>query len=68
MRCVLSVPFTSDLISLLAAGAAPQIFITLGMAQTASLLGIIIVSTVNILATLIAIYAVDRCSSCSIER
>lgn len=40
--------------------AAPQIFITLGMTQTAGLLGILIVSAVNILATLIAIYAVDR--------
>ena len=40
--------------------AAPQIFITLGMAQKASLLGILIVSAVNLVATAIAIYAVDR--------
>ncbi len=40
--------------------AAPQIFITLGMAQTASLLGILIVTAINIGATLVAIYLVDR--------
>ena len=40
--------------------AAPQIFITLGMGQKASLLGILIVSAVNLVATAIAIYAVDR--------
>ncbi|CAK0787208.1 hypothetical protein CVIRNUC_010424 [Coccomyxa viridis] len=39
---------------------APQIFITLGMGQKASLLGILIVSAVNLVATAIAIYAVDR--------
>ncbi|EIE20603.1 general substrate transporter [Coccomyxa subellipsoidea C-169] len=39
---------------------APQIFITLGMAQTASLLGILIVTAINIGATLVAIYLVDR--------
>ncbi|KAK9917567.1 hypothetical protein WJX75_005843 [Coccomyxa subellipsoidea] len=39
---------------------APQIFITLGMAQTASLLGIVIVTAINIGATLLAIYLVDR--------
>ncbi|CAL8464878.1 g4413 [Coccomyxa elongata] len=39
---------------------APQIFITLGMAQTASLLGIVIVTTLNIGATLLAIHLVDR--------
>lgn len=40
--------------------AAPQIFITLGMAQTASLLGIVIVTAINIGATLLAIHLVDR--------
>lgn len=40
--------------------AAPQIFLILGMGQKASLLGILIVSGVNLLATMFAIYAVDR--------
>lgn len=40
--------------------AAPQIFLILGMGQKASLLGILIVSGVNLLATILAIYAVDR--------
>lgn len=40
---------------------APQIFITLGMGQKASLLGILIVSAVNLAATVFAIYAVDKC-------
>lgn len=40
--------------------AAPQIFITLGMGQKASLLGILIVSAVNLIATAFAIHAVDR--------
>lgn len=40
--------------------AAPQIFLILGMGQKASLLGILIVSGVNLLATVLAIYAVDR--------
>ena len=39
---------------------APQIFITLGMGQKASLLGILIVSAVNLAATVFAIYAVDK--------
>jgi hypothetical protein len=42
---------------------APQIFITLGMGQKASLLGILIVSALNLAATVFAIYAVDKCAS-----
>ena len=44
----------------LGASAAPQIFLILGMGQKASLLGVLIVSGVNLLATVLAIYAVDR--------
>ena len=40
----------------------PQIFNTLGLTQTGSLLGTLVVSAVNILATIVAILAVDRCA------
>ena len=47
---------------LLRGALQPQIFNTLGLTQTGSLLGTLVVSAVNILATVVAILAVDRCT------